>query len=298
MIQYANRFAAFLSLIVLLSGSAFGQTPSGVAEAPARHIELDGQPNFRDLGGYQTTDGRTVKWREVFRSGELPHLSDSDVEKLANLRLRTVVNFLTQPEIAKEGPDRLPAGVRVVPLPMETGNLGNLAGVIVEARRTGDFSQVPPDINPEIHRSLIDEGAEYYAALLREAMDPANRPLAFHCSGGIHRTGTGAAILLSALGVPWETVREDYLLSNECRKGVTERRIEELKQLDARNRGVPVEQIDDANIRAFYVLEGAYIDAALEAAVEKHGSMDAYIREGLGLSDEEVQRLRSELLED
>ena len=65
----------------------------------AASIALEEVSNFRDLGGYQTTDGRAVKWGELFRSGELPRLSDADVDRLDSLGVRTVVNFLTPAEI-------------------------------------------------------------------------------------------------------------------------------------------------------------------------------------------------------
>jgi len=67
--------------------------------------------------------------------------------------------------------------------------------------------------------------------------------------------------------------------------------------LYAENNGVPPEDVDTNNMDAFYILQGAYIDAAFEQAVEDYGSMEAYIREGLGITDEEVESLRSELLE-
>lgn len=184
-----------------------------------------------------------------------------------------------------------------VPITPFGGNLGDLTAVVNEARRTGDFSEVPADINPDIHRRLVVEAREYYASLLREIADPANRPLVFHCSHGIHRTGTAAAILLSALGVPWETVREDYLLSNTYRQEEIEHRLAQLRDLHAENTGVASEEVDTTNMDAFYILQGAYIDAALEQAVEDYGSMEAYIRDGLGITDEEVDRLRSQLLE-
>ena len=85
---------------------------------------MPGQPNFRDIGGYRTQDGRSVKWGEVYRSGELPRLTDADVEQLAALDIQTVVDFLTEDERAARGPDRLPQGVRKIDLPMEAGNLG------------------------------------------------------------------------------------------------------------------------------------------------------------------------------
>jgi protein-tyrosine phosphatase len=265
---------------------------------PERHIILDGQPNFRDLGGYVTNDGKTVKWGEVYRSGELPRLSDSDVARIEGLGIQTVVSFLTSAEVDARGSDRLPPGINKIALPMEAGNLGDLTTVVNEARNTGDFSEVSPEVNPEIHRRLMTEAQEYYASLLRELADPANRPLVFHCSHGIHRTGTAAAILLSVLGVPWETIREDYLLSNDYRQKEIARRVGQLKQLYAENNEIPVEEVDSTNIEAFYILQGAYIDAALEQAVMDYGSMSAYVRDGLGLADEEVALLRRELLED
>ena len=285
-----TRTAFWLIFFIQLSLSA-------VAAATERHVELEGQSNFRDIGGYVTTDGRRVKWGEVYRSGELHTLSDADVEKLDTLGLKSVANFLTEREIESRGHDRLPDGTREIPLPMETGNLGEMAGVIEEARGTGDFSKVPVELNPEIHRVLINEGREYYATLLREIADPSNRPMVYHCSHGVHRTGTATAILLSALGVPWEIVRDDYLLSNKYRKEEVDRRVNELRLLAADTFLVEPEEVDLTNIEAFYVLESTYIDASLDEAVGQYGSMENYIREGLGITDEELASLREQLLE-
>ena len=284
-----ERLSVFLLLQLFVTLSVFAE--------PERKIKLEGQSNFRDIGGYQTTDGRQVKWGEVYRSGELHNLSDTDVGKLDTLGIRTVANFLTEREIQSRGSDRLPEGTRELPLPMETGNLGEMAGVIQEARGTGDFSRVPVELNPEIHRVLINEGREYYATLIRELADPANRPFVYHCSHGVHRTGTATAILLSALGVPWETVREDYLLSNKYRAEEVNRRTNDLRLLAADTLLVEPEEVDMTNIRAFYILQPEYIDASLDEAVKQYGSMENYIRNGLGISDAELASLREQLLE-
>lgn len=260
-----------------------------------RHIPLDGQPNFRDIGGYETTDGHRVRWGQIYRAGELPRLTDSDLAELQSLGLVTVVNFLTPEEIEARGEDRLPDGVAEIQAPIGAGG-DDLALLVLEARKTGDFSGVPPELNADIHRILLDDGAAEYAALLRAAADPANRPLAFHCSHGVHRTGTAAAILLSALGVPWETVREDYLLSNVYRADEIDRRLDALKALAAENQGVTPDSVDTTNMEAFYRLQGAYIDASLEAAIDKYGSMGGYIRDGLGLTEAEILALREQLL--
>ena len=296
-----------LTLTVLLANAfvvGCGADPDDAAQDSAatppshvRHIVLDGQPNFRDLGGYATADGRAVKWGQVYRSGELLRLSDRDVARLEELGIRTVVNFLTPAEIGFRGPDRLPDGVTEISAPIAGGG-DDLALLVVEARKTGDFSQVPVELNPDIHRILVREATEEYAAFLRAAADRASRPLVVHCSHGVHRTGTAVAILLSTLGVPWETVREDYLLSNVYRAEEIERRLGELRQLAAENQGIPPEQVDTTNMEAFYRLQGAYIDPSLDEAIKQYGSMETYIREGLGITNEEVARLRRELLDD
>ena len=223
-----------------------------------RHVELQGQSNFRDVGGYKTKDGRTVKWAQVFRSGELPKLTEQDVEKLGTLPVASVINFLTDQEIEAHGKDRLPEGTRRLSMPIE-GMVGDLSKNIRTAIETADFSHVPADLNLEIHRILIRDAAarKEYANLLKTASDSENRPLVLHCSHGIHRTGTGTAILLSALGVPWETIREDYLLSNKYREAEVQERLEQLRQLAAANQKIAPEQVEMANFEAFYVLQAA-----------------------------------------
>jgi protein-tyrosine phosphatase len=244
-----------------------------------RHIELDGQANFRDLGGYETEDGRTVKRGEVYRSGRLSKLTDEDVAWLQDLGIRTVVNLLTEEDIEVYGRDRVPDGVQEIPLPIDSDAATELANRANAALKSGDFSLIPPELNLEIHRLLVHDGQEQYSALLALIADPQNRPLVFHCSHGVHRTGTGAAILLSALGVPWETVRADYLLSNQYRQEEVQKRLGQLQQMATQKRGIPLEDVDMDNMKAFLIQDGSYIDATLDEIVEAYGSTDNYLIE-------------------
>jgi protein-tyrosine phosphatase len=269
----------------------------GDQEAPKLHVHLEGQSNMRDLGGYKTTDGRSLKRGEVFRSGEFPHLTDGDVAKLEALGIRTVVNFLLPQEIEMNGRDRLPEGVREIAEPIQGKRASELTMVTQAAIKSGEFEKLPPEMNPEFHRLLLNEGKDQYAALLRHVADPANRPLVFHCSHGVHRTGNATAILMSALGVRWEVIRKDYLLTNEYRTEEVTATLDKIRHMVAGKRGVAPAEIDMSNVEAFYILDGSYIDGALEQAVADYGSMDAYIREGLGITEDEIKILKSQLLE-
>lgn len=228
---------------------------------PPRHVELDGQSNFRDVGGYRTKDGGRVQWGQIYRSGALPDLSDRDVEFLERMGFRTAVDFRTKSEIEEQGRDRLSAGIRT------------------------------------IHLAIEGDARAEYAEFLRCAADPANRPLIFHGSMGVHRTGAATAILLSALGVPWKTVRKDYLLSNKYRKKDIDREVRRIRKERADELGVPVRKVNARKIKASLKLQGEDIDAFRDKILTDYESMEAYVTEGLGLTGRELDALRLSLLQ-
>jgi protein-tyrosine phosphatase len=264
---------------------------------PGRHILLEGQSNFRDLGGYSTGDGRTVRYGQVYRSGRLVRLSDTDVSNLAALDVRTVVDLLTDDDREVYGEDRLPEGAGAVSLPIDSPVATELANTASAALRSGDFAAIPPMLNPEIHRLLVHDGAKSYRTLVEIAANPQRRALVFHCSHGVHRTGTGAAILLTLLGIPWETVREDYLLSNTYRSAEVRHRLSQLRALAANSQGIPVDEVDMTNAEAFMIQDGSYIDASRDEIIVRFGSFDRYADEMLGLDPSVINELRNTLLE-
>ena len=259
-----------------------------------RSIFLDGQPNFRDLGCYKTNTENHLKTGLLYRSGTLSRLTEKDIEKIQSLNIKTVVNFLTEEERNKNGEDKLPEGVKSLFLPISGQN--NEAITVLEARQNGDFSKVPADFNYKIHAMLIEDAQEEYAQLFNILSDEKNYPIVFHCSHGIHRTGTAASLILSSLGVPWATVRDDYLLSNDYRKDEINQRVEALNKLAGENPDVIDQEQNKENIEAFYVLKDEYIDGTKTNIETNYGSFDQYLY-NIGVQKEEIQYIKEILLE-
>lgn len=282
--KYIVKSCLAVAAMIFMSSFSLAESGDGL-----RVIKLDGQANLRDIGGYKTKDGSSLKMGKVYRSGELQKLTDSDVEKLKELKVNRVVNFLMKEEIDKRGRDRLPEGTQEVFVPINSDVAAELTKKAVLARESGDFSKLPANINPEIHRLLTEAGAKSYAALIREIIKDQDGALVYHCSHGIHRTGTATAIILSIVGVPWETVREDYLLSNETRKEEVQKRTTQLGKMTAKTQGIPFEKVDMTNINAFYILEGEYIDATRDEIIKTYGSFENYAIKQLKISNEEIK---------
>jgi len=295
-----KREFLYILLLFALSGSTFTcKSRPAAEESPGieeheRLVKLDGQANFRDLGGYTTTDGRTVKWGLIYRAGQLNELSDADLSKLEELNIRTVVDLRGASEVETRGKDRLPEGVRSVNYPIDVMSLPRDEE---EESAAAGPSSGQTDFMLQATRSIMVHRTDVYAALIRDLAEPENRPLVFHCTAGKDRAGVGSAVVLTLLGVPWETVREDYLLSNFYRREENERELGKIREEMAEKQGIPPEQVDMTAFEGMYLVKPEYLDAARDAVIRKYGSMEFYLREGLGISDEVIHKLRSELLE-
>ncbi len=295
-----QRTLLFAALTLTLTAGTFAVPPRQAVGEKAqtaereRHVKLEGQPNFRDLGGYRTTDGRTVKWGLIYRAGQLSELTDADLAVLKKLGIRTVVDLRGAAEAESRGKDRLPEGVRGVSYPIDVMSLPQEEPEEV-ASSGSDGGR--PNYMLQATRSIMLYRTDVYAALIRELAEPANRPLVFHCTAGKDRAGIGSAIILTLLGVPWDTVREDYLLSNFYRREENARELKKMREDIAKKQGIPPEKVDVTPFEAMFLVRPEYIDAARDGVIRKYGSMESYFREGLGISDEMARRLRNELLE-
>ncbi|MEW2531065.1 tyrosine-protein phosphatase [Streptomyces sp. NPDC047071] len=169
-----------------------------------RHIPFDRLHNFRDLGGYVTEDGRTVRWGTVYRSDSLSKLRDADWERFLGLGVRTVIDLRYPWEIEAKGrvPDHASFAYHNLSIehrPYDQAALGSdvAAGPYLADR----YAEVAEDGVKELRRAL---------ELIAE---DGSGPLVFHCASGKDRTGLLAALVLTLLGVPEAAVVEDFTLT-------------------------------------------------------------------------------------
>lgn len=183
-----------------------------------RHIPFEEIINFRDLGGYQTRDGRTVAWRKVFRSGELEYMTEKDAEHFQQeIGLKTIIDLRSTAivrEIKVEGPFS------------ELGIKRHNIAFIPESDRNKvrNFFQNWTSWSDYYVFQLKETGiGERIVEALRIVADPANHPILFHCTAGKDRTGVLAGMILSILGVPDRDIIEDYALTAETIHALAER---------------------------------------------------------------------------
>jgi protein-tyrosine phosphatase len=185
-------------------------SPSGIAPLehdgapPDRALAFDGCVNFRDLGGYRTSDGLTVGWRRLFRADGLHRLSEADHRRLIDLGVATVIDLRTVDEAEQRGRfpvDQVP--VRYVDLP-----LMDVLPALEEMQSWSQASYVAGR-----YAAMVSEGAPALTGAFEVLGSAGSLPAVFHCSAGKDRTGVLSALILAFFGVTDETIVEDYALS-------------------------------------------------------------------------------------
>jgi protein-tyrosine phosphatase len=234
--------------------------PSGM---PARVLRLEGSSNFRDLGGYTTADGRSLRWRRLFRSDHLAGLSAADLQALAELGIGHSVDFRGVHEITAQGyawPQFTRHAFMVEPTVVQRTQELLAAGHRMTAADTVGLMQ-------DTYRSFVKLNADRFARLFQLLLQ-SEAPLVFHCTAGKDRTGWAAALILHALGVSREQVMEDYLLTNLHYQ---------------RPPATVAGRLPEEVLEVLWRVQEPFLDAAMELVDRDHGGMDRYLAEVLGM---------------
>ncbi|ALR18128.1 tyrosine-protein phosphatase [Vibrio natriegens] len=192
--------------------------PSSVVYTDEHHIELIGEDNFRDLGGYVGADNKRVLEGKLFRSGELSGLTEGDKQILTDLGIEQLVDLRTKGEMLDK-PDNIPDTIDVYHLPLvpeaENDNSSavqvNLVDQWVNNLRDPNFDNEAEMISAYnyIDEQRIANWTEIFDLL------ESNKTTLWHCTGGQDRVGMTTALVLSSLGVSRDVIIKDYLATNE-----------------------------------------------------------------------------------
>jgi protein-tyrosine phosphatase len=247
-----------------------------MSDSPARHLSLEGASNFRDLGGYRASDGRVVRWRQVFRSNHLGHLTPADTDIVRALGLKNAFDFRGREErtAAACGLQE----VTVHSLPIEPTVMAALRA----RHAAGTLSSADArEIMRESYRNYVRNNTHSFRTLFAHLLGD-DAPLVIHCTAGKDRTGFACALVLHALDVPDDVIAEDYLLTNRFYR---------------RDPASGVDLPEDVR-EAIGSVEASYLAAAFEAIDADYGGLDGYLTNGLGLGETERAALQDRYLQE
>jgi protein-tyrosine phosphatase len=249
--------------------------------------------NFRDLGGYPVADGRTVRWRTIFRSDGLDTLSPADLAHLVDeLGLASIIDLRSGDEVESVG--RGPLG--------ETRLAFHHIPILDETRRLFERAQAGLTIG-DLYAQMAERAGDRFVAALR-VVAATDSPLVFHCAAGKDRTGMLGALLLELLGVDDQHIADDYAHSARIAP-ILRRRLE--ARLAARGaaagRAGPVRPAAadpsapgwEGTADELLSARPATIMGVLEALRARYGSVERWSRLH-GMPDDELRRLRDRLL--
>jgi protein-tyrosine phosphatase len=246
-----------------------------------RLIRLDRASNVRDLGGYATRSGASIRWGKLYRAGELVRITDRDIARLEELQLQLIYDLRTSGE--REGRPARPWGAGVRRLSRDYAHSGadlpSATGAAVPTRGRMRETML------KLYRTLPFDQADAFGPLLR-MIAAGDLPLLFNCAGGKDRTGVFAALLLDLLGVSRDDIVADYLLSNDYLDEGRKRFLARYGRDD----------IDPDVWEPLLCVDAAYLDACFAEIADRHGGTAEYFT-WLGLNPADITAIRAHLLE-
>jgi protein-tyrosine phosphatase len=265
-------------------------TPSPRTEHPRRFIEVEGSINLRDFGGYKTRHGQTVKEGLLFRCGTMNDIPEHAFDAFAELDIGVICDLRSHEEAeTSPTPEGGPFACRVhIPIwPGSSTQFQETASKEQRAPSPDQFAEFMASITREIARDHVQD----YKKLMRELVS-TDKGFLLHCSAGKDRTGFGAAIILTTLGVDHDTVMHDYLVSNESTDLFERMRTRMAENL--RDQGMNG-KIDDEIIKVMSGVRAEYLLGAFEEIDTHYGGIAGYLEE-VGLNATDQEQLREKLL--
>ena len=251
-----------------------------------RRIVFDGAANFRDIGGYPTNRRKRVKWRKVFRSGNLASLTDKDHRILRGIGIQSICDFRSAEEVARQ-PNRLPEKTSLQYLHLPIVNKTMEPTEAVTRIMKGDIGWFTQDFMVNAYIEKIEEFPDVWRLFFKYLCRQSFRPLLFHCTAGKDRTGVCAALILLSLGVSEKWVIHDHALSNIYNAKQTQKIQDNLRKV-----GVDPEKLMD-----YLTAPKSAIVAVIEHINSKYGSAKDYLVQKAHVKAAWIEKLEEDLLE-
>lgn len=285
----------FLLGMLVVAGCRQSQDGTDDYVVWASHIELEGEDNMRDLGGYYGEGSRRILYGTLFRSGELSALTDDDKDILTGLGIEQVADLRYASEI-EEAPDNLPEGIDYVNLPLlddtGSGDMSSFFASVLTAEIIADPSQLGTYLDSYMSAlyTVTDLKVENWTAFFD--LLESSKPTLWHCTAGKDRAGMTAALVLEALGVDRETIYADFLKSNDYLADSIETQVAEIAAaLVSLGGGSISETLAAALAEQFRVILGvkeSWLDVFYDDIETSYGSVDAFL-EVLGVDQDALQ---------
>jgi len=254
-------------------------------------LSLEGACNFRDLGGYKTQDGRQIRQGVLFRSGVLSYFKPNDMEALSQLGIKTICDLRNGDE-RKNEPTVFPKEAEIL--------CWNLESSVADAIKKSGWEK--PKSAHHAHEILLSsyQSIPYWLIphlqSLFQRLATERAPLLFHCSAGKDRTGIVAAILLHFLGVPRETILEDYEFTNEAVDLEAFMHKNKHSKLGLSTAVNPIFKQDDEIKKVMLSADRAFLLAAFEKIESDNGSIDNFIKNILKVDESNKKKIRENIL--
>jgi len=253
-----------------------------------RVLKIPRLSNFRDLGGYMSGDGRTVKWGLLYRAGSLYDISPRAMKSITELDLHASIDFRSVYE-AQRHPDRLPASIQALHLPVMDQANREMSKEIRERITNNHLEGFSPDqLITKAYRQFPTTFTPEFKTFIHTVLNARGKPVLWHCSAGKDRTGYASAILLRLLSVDLDIIYQDYLLSNQYVKRLNKRTLAVIFA-----RGLKAYRM----IKPLMEVNLDWLKAAFDTIDEEWGSFEVYVNSGLELSPSDIDQLKDDLLE-
>jgi protein-tyrosine phosphatase len=279
-VQLKNKvyLAVFVMAVWALTNPAFANELSY-----ERVIHLDGTTNTRDIGGYQTSDLRTIRPGQIIRSENLSRLSARDFQKLEEIGVKTVIDLRTEKEHRKS-PTRWqgdnPPSFYHFPVGDAQNDWFRAQRRMMKENRFTE--QQSTELMVDGYRMIAEEGPPSYQKLMEVVLDESNWPILIHCNAGKDRAGVAVTLIMEALGVDRETIMEEFLLTNEIGRSAEKSVLMSKESKKYRRAG------RTPSAEAWYPIVGVQaemLENFYSIVDEQYGSMDAFLTE-LGVDQE------------